>query len=35
MLIKTLKYTITGLTFGCLSSETIYNKVDRNLVTPI
>ena len=35
MLIKTLKYTFTGLTFGCVASDTIYNKVDRNVITPI
>ena len=35
MLIKGLKYTGLGITFGCLASDTFYNKFDRNLLRPI
>ena len=34
MIIKTLKYTATGVIFGSLISDTFYNKIDRNLVRP-
>ncbi len=34
MIIKTLGYATTGLVFASLASDTIYNKVDRNLVRP-
>jgi hypothetical protein len=35
MIIKSIGYTVTGLTFASLISDTFYNKLDRNLVTPV
>jgi hypothetical protein len=34
MIIKSICYATTGLTFASLISETFYNKLDRNLIRP-